>query len=343
MKEKNTEREELLSLLKDAIALTKPDGSPNINALWHQLKELNAVKWSVKQNGYNLGRDVFEAIRALPVARHPIQVELKNKCSTQDDIESDWFRYWMSELQVAPLPHRKLWEFAFILQNLHQWGMLEAGRSAIGFGCGEEPLPSYLASRGLNVTVTDLEPQAVAGRGWAETGQHTSGLESAFKENLIDRHEFGKRVSLKYVDMNRIPSTLEGQYDFCWSVCALEHLGSIQNGLNFIRNSLSVLKPGGLALHTTEFNYTEDQLTIDNWPTVLFLRKNFIDLSDQLVAAGHTVLPLDFDVGHKPLDAFIDLPPYDFPSFLKYTPRNRDNEFRPGHLKLSIDGFPRPC
>jgi SAM-dependent methyltransferase len=319
--------------LRKAVGLSKADASS---------KEFNAIKWYVKQNGYNLSRSVFELIKTLPTVKDPVQAELKSKCSTQDDIESDWFRYWMAELRLAPLPHRKLWEFAFVLQNLYQSGFLKPGLSGIGFGCGEEPLPSYFASRGIRVTVTDLHPEAVAGLGWAESGQHASSLMSSFSEKIIDRSEFERLVSLRYVDMNDIPRDLNQDFDFCWSVCALEHLGSIQNGMNFIHNSLSVLKPGGLALHTTEFNYSETDLTIEGGPTVLFLRKHFELLAEQLTEAGHFVMPLDFSVGDKPLDAFVDLPPYGTQPFSTRASEG-DDEFRPGHLKLSVGGFPSTC
>jgi hypothetical protein len=329
--------------LAEAVRLTTPDGRPNINELWMILKEVNAVKWSVKQNGYAIGRAVYEMIAALEVPSEPGRMDLVWKCSTQKDLESTWFRYWMSQLKVAPLPHRKLWEFAYILQSLHEFGLIGDGKLGIGFGCGEEPLPSFFASKGVKVLVTDLEPSEVAGRGWAETAQHASALSSAFKSELISWNSFEKNVSLRYVDMNSIPSDLHNSFDFCWSVCALEHLGSIRNGLDFILESVNVLKPGGVSIHTTEFSYTEEEQTIDNWPTVLFLRKHFRELSEKAIESGYRVFPINFDVGHMPLDNFIDLPPYDFPSFCSHHPGRTDSEYRPGHLKLSVDGFPSTC
>jgi len=46
--------------------------------------------------------------------------------------------------------------------------------------------------------------------------------------------------------MNEIPRSFDNQYDYCWSVCAFEHLGSIQKGLDFVKNAMNVLKPGEL-------------------------------------------------------------------------------------------------
>ena len=41
-------------------------------------------------------------------------------------------------------------------------------------------------------------------------------------------------VSLRHVDMNHVPADLAGRFDIVWSACALEHLGSIANGLRFM-------------------------------------------------------------------------------------------------------------
>lgn len=335
------ERDRLSAALSDLVAMTKSDGQPNINSLWLALMDLNAIKWSVKQQGYALGRKVYEHTSTLPVPASPGNFTVNCKPSTQADVQSPWFLYWMEQLQSAPLPHRKLWEYAWILQNLHGHRKLVAGMRGLGFGCGTEPLPSYFAAHGIDVTVTDLAPEEVVGRGWAETGQHSESIEAIFKDSIVSREAFDRHVALEYVDMNDIPSHLDGQYDFCWSICALEHLGSIKNGLDFIERSLSTLKPGGIALHTTEFNYTETEKTTDNWETVLFLRKHFEYLSERLSTSGHSVAPMSFDVGHDPLDTFVDLPPFNFDQFLIY--RDKDRKYRDGHLKTSVDGFPSTC
>jgi hypothetical protein len=139
--------------------------------------------------------------------------------------------------------------------------------------------------------------------------------------------------------MRSLPSDLR-DYDFCWSVCALEHLGSIAAGLEFVRNSLATLRPGGLAVHTTEFNFLNDHQTIDNWPTVLFQQKHFEELTEKLEGEGHCVSELDFDYGNKPLDKFIDLPPY-----IHDWPESRRDIWGEGHnhLKVGIDGFAVTC
>jgi hypothetical protein len=166
-----------------------------------------------------------------------------------------------------------------------------------------------------------------------------SAPDNVFHPHLVAREDFDARVSLRHVDMNAIPADLAG-YDFCWSICAMEHLGSIAKGLAFVRNSLDAIRPGGLSVHTTEFNFSNDLETVDNWGTVLFQRAHFEEIAAQLTAEGHYVAPLDFDVGNLPLDKFIDIPPYqhDWPDAL-HASWHTDAP----HLKLSIDGFPATC
>ena len=92
-------------------------------------------------------------------------------------------------------------------------------------------------------------------------------------------------VKLRSVDMNSIPDDIEG-YDFTWSACAFEHLGSIDKGLEFVKNSLKCLKPGGIAVHTTEFNASSDQNTLTSGPTVLFRKKDLELLGEEKCARG---------------------------------------------------------
>ncbi len=302
-----------------------------------QLRDVHNLALNIKFFGYELAKQVAEAIPPRTNLQ-PIHKDLPSKPSTQTDLESEWAAYWFQELRIPVIFHRKLWEFAYVLQALHDTDMLRAGRHGLGFGCGAEPIASYLAARNVDVIATDLPPQSRVARGWLESGQHASTLDSMFQPHLLNRETFEARVSLRFVDMNDMPDDLRN-FDFCWSICALEHLGSIEKGLDFIVGSIETLRPGGVAVHTTEFNFLDDERTLDNWPTVLFQRRHFEALAARLHALGHKIAPLDFNVGTKPLDRFIDLPPlaHDWPD------RLREWAGEPAHLKLSIDGFASTC
>jgi hypothetical protein len=316
-------------LLAD-IKRTNDQCQPNLNLLNERLLfAADAVRLNIKSLGYEYARNLRDKL-ILPKNLSPHKIDLKSKACQQRDIESDWFWYWCQQLHTPVVYHRKLWEFCYILQALYEHDCLTPGYRGLGFGCGEEPLPSLLAAYDIAVTATDLDPGESAAQGWIATNQNMSSLEKIWHPGLCPRVLFEKNVSLQYVNMNAIPDWLQGKYNFCWSACALEHLGSIKNGLQFIENSLQTLTPGGLSIHTTEFNYLEDEETIDNYGTVLFRKRDFEELFARLTAANHEVVPLDFNVGSDFLDRFIDLPPYNSKMYAST---------QDAHLKLLIDGF----
>ena len=83
--------------------------------------------------------------RAGPLAPRPtspVKADLTGKLCRQADIESEWFRYWCQEVHSPVLYHRKVWEWALVLQTLWEAGMLGVQHSGIGFAIGREPLPS---------------------------------------------------------------------------------------------------------------------------------------------------------------------------------------------------------
>lgn len=323
--------------LKSMLSLVNKNAQPNMNALTDIVKNLTAAHLSIKLYGYDLARKLGEALPVpeFTAARH---VGLGTSLSVQDDIESDWAAHWCAELKIPVVYHRKIWELVYILQAMFENGHLKPGSRALGFGCGEEPIPSYLASLGMQVTITDLEPARAQLAGWADTNQHAASLAQAYKPYLVPSDAFERLVDLQYVDMNDIPSTLKN-YDVCWSVCALEHLGSIEQGLTFIEKSLETLRPGGLAVHTTEFNINPEGPTIDNWVTVLFQQKHIRELADRLRRQGHYVAELNFDLGKKVMDRFVDLPPFhhDMPAEIQEWVGEQY------HLKVGFDGFVTTC
>ncbi|WP_439575620.1 hypothetical protein [Phreatobacter sp.] len=329
---------ELDALIADLLRPTDALSRPQMTALRILLADISAIKLNIKMQGYDLAAELARAL-PVPSGLEARPIELASKACTQADMESDWCAYWLGRLHIPRVFHRKLWELAYVLQALWQNGHLEAGQKGLGFGCGTEPIPSLLASCGVDVVATDLAEEQQTSLGWSATGQHAKSLEVLYRSYLVDRPAFDAHVSLRYVDMNAIPADLAG-FDFCWSICALEHLGSIRAGLDFIEASLGPLRSGGTAVHTTEFNYLDDERTVDNWATVLFQRAHFRSLAERLRAKGHHVAPLDFDVGAKPLDRFIDMPPYSN----DWTENQRSIWPKtPPHLKLSVDGFASTC
>ena len=220
------------------------------------------------------------------------------------------YRYWCDAIHERPRFHRKQWEYVYICQALHERGRLAPGMRGLGFGVGREPLVSLFARLGAEVLATDLERSRAENMGWADSNQHSASVEQLNERGICPPDAFRTRVSYRDVDMNAIPDDLTG-FDFCWSSCALEHLGSIRNGLAFIERSVGTLAPGGVAIHTTELNLSSNDQTIDDNPAcVLFRRRDLEGLADRLVRAGLEVEPFDFTTGTDVVEQFVDLPPY---------------------------------
>jgi hypothetical protein len=236
-------------------------------------------------------------------------------CTAGQMGEPDYFR-WCHRLGLTPALHRKQWEHVFICRALEYHGALRPGSRGIGFGVGTEPMPSLFAAEGCHIMATDLPCDDERAQVWNHTGQLGADLRRLHVSSLCDEDSFYRRVSFRSVDMNRIPPDLSS-FDFAWSSCALEHLGSIKAGATFFENSLDCLKPGGLAVHTTEFNLSSNTDTLDHHATVIFRRRDIEALARRLISKGHEVFPITFDCGETGPDRVIDMPPYCADSHLR--------------------------
>lgn len=198
--------------------------------------------------------------------------------------------------------------------------MLRPGKRGLGFGVGRDPLAALFASFGCEITATDLDVASAAQRGWVETGQFGGSLDTLDQYQLCDPALFAQRVTFQTADMNAIPAELK-DYDFTWSACAFEHLGSIVKGQDFILHQMSSLNPGGVAVHSTEFNVFSNHATVTEGETVLFRRRDIEWLVDELRRDGHSI-EVDFNAGADQSDRYVDIPPWSGP-----------------HLKLQIGDY----
>jgi hypothetical protein len=241
----------------------------------------------------------------------PINVKkLVCRPCTQKQLESSSFRYWAGKLHERPgYLHRKLWEWCFITQALHERGMLHTGRKGLGFAVGREPLTSQFAGMGCHILATDLDFDSAAKEGWVDGNQHAAGIENLNDRGLCDAVRFSENVRFRSVDMRAIPADLSS-FDFLWSSCSLEHLGGLDRGIDFVLDAMKCLRPGGVAVHTTEFNVDSDTDTIETGHDVIYRRCDFLRLAKLLTQNGHHVEPFDFDLGDMEADRIVDEPPY---------------------------------
>ena len=240
---------------------------------------------------------------------------LKSRACTQEQFDTAEYGEWCRRMRDRPFHHRKQWEFVYIAQSLLERGMLQPGKRGLGFGVGQEPLASLFASYGCHIVATDQAPAEAQKTGWVESSQHADSLAKLNARGICEQPEFDRLVTFRAVDMNDIPCDLF-DFDFVWSSCSLEHLGSIARGLQFIARAMTCLKPGGVAVHTTEFNTSSNWDTVRWGPTVLFRRRDFEKIARTLIHQGHAT-ELNFDLGHGELDRYVDVPPYQSSPHLK--------------------------
>jgi hypothetical protein len=225
------------------------------------------------------------------------------------DFQADWFKRWCNELKEEPRFHRKQWEFIYVMQALWERGCIKKGNKGLAFAVGSEPLPSIFANYGCDILATDIIPEAGVEKGWTDADQLCFGIESLNKRGLTDDATLKRHVSYRPVDMNAIPGDLH-DFDFNWSSCSFEHLGSIPKGIRFLHKQLDTLKPGGWAVHTTEFNISSNDRTLEDGDTVVFRMKDLDALASDLRKQGHYVEEFDYSLGGLPEDYHVDSLPH---------------------------------
>ena len=206
------------------------------------LKQLTAkskdIETSVKELKRRPGFQDRWDVQTMP-GTQPTRPTIGSLCKQEDLLQAD-FAKWCAFIKKEPAFHRKLWEFVYIIKSLHARGQLAAGKRGLGFAVGTEPLPAAFASLGCTIVATDIEPEIGEGKGWDNGNQLCRGVEDLNREGICPSDEFRARCSYRAVDMNFIPDDLR-DFDFTWSSCSFEHLGSIEKGLAFVRNQMKTL------------------------------------------------------------------------------------------------------
>lgn len=203
-------------------------------------------------------------------------------------------------LSFAPNLDRKVWEYSFIVNAIERYAKTGEGTRGLAFGCGKEVTTSVIAASGSEILATDYVTQ--------EKDWQAKGLEDCYSSDHIDRASFDARVKFRHLDMNNIDPDLV-DFDFLWSTGSLEHIGGYDRGLKFVENAMRCLKPGGIAVHTTEFTLTSETVGFDMPELSFYSRKDIETLAKRLLEAGHLIV-LNFRRGNTVADNHVDTPPF---------------------------------
>ena len=239
----------------------------------------------------------------IPEIQNPI-----SQVCTQSQFDEPIYEEICNEIKEAKKYHRKQWEFVYIIQALKQRGLLKPGAKGLGFGVGQEPLPALFAKYGVKVIATDLEPEDEQSKAWASTNQRSANKEQLNLTGICPKEQFDNLVDFRFVNMRNIPEDLKG-FDFVWSSCSLEHIGGLKLSEKFIFDSLKCLKPGGVAIHTTEYNISSNLFTSSKGYMIIFRRRDIKNVARKAISQGDKI-ELNFHEGTGELDFYYDKPPY---------------------------------
>jgi SAM-dependent methyltransferase len=216
----------------------------------------------------------------------------------------------MNLLKEKPKLHSKQFQYYAILEK----ALLIASDSqikpqAIGFGVGNEPIPSALIAIGFGVTATDYLDGEIA-KDWLATGQLITSPKDLNARGIAEWGAFEENFLFKNMSMNEIPIEMNNSYDLVWSTCALGHIGSYQKGLDFIVRSAKLLKPGGWAIHTTELDLSEEKERFDTPNLSFYKLDDLAKLVRVLEEDGNIVMPLETNLWNDKSELFVASEPW---------------------------------
>jgi SAM-dependent methyltransferase len=225
----------------------------------------------------------------------------ESKLNRLCDVE-DWqkreIRDTLSELQKLSSDgfiHRKDWEWALGIVAMSRFGKLNDKSTAIGIGSGTEPVPFYLANKINHVYATDIYR---GHDGWKRAAP------SEFPENPKKYAPFPYRedsLTVLRMDGTKLEFPSES-FDIAFSFSSIEHFGGKNHSgsLRALQEIERVLKPGGLAVITTEYIINDKE-----HPEFFNRRTIYSDLIDKLEKL-QLVEPLDLRITTKTLDTMLD-------------------------------------
>ena len=232
---------------------------------------------------------------------NPNDLSKLNRLCYVEDWENSEIKEALTELQKLSSEgfiHRKDWEWALGIIAMRRFGKLNEKSTAIGVGSGTEPVPFYLANKVRHVYATDLYGQ---NDGWKRAAP------SDFPENPKKYAPFPYKedaLTVLRMDGTKLEFPSES-FDIAFSFSSIEHFGggdrkNHSGALRSLREMERVLKPGGLAVITTEYIINDKE-----HPEFFNRRTIYSDLIDKLERL-QLVEPLDLRITTKTLDTVID-------------------------------------
>lgn len=193
----------------------------------------------------------FERMAALieeaDSVRSPTEDPPLNKICDRRDWEHPAWRQALEDLGYLPDParlHRKEWEFAQGVYGLRKLRCLSPDAVALGLGAGTEPIIFFLAGRLRRVVATDL----YAG----DFSRHEADPRMLRDPEAFAPFSYHRdRLEVRRMDATAIDYAPES-FDVVFSFSSFEHFGSRRAQRACLAAIHRALRPGGVAVLTTE-------------------------------------------------------------------------------------------
>jgi SAM-dependent methyltransferase len=187
---------------------------------------------------------------------------------------ADWFdpeikEVIENELQESARLHRKQWEFAMIFLTLKKLGLLKSDKTGLSLGGGNERVFYSIAKHMDKLIVTDLYDDTTS---WdcARTTDPTEFIIASKPFPIEDEKIQAMRMDMRYLDFD------DNSFDFCYSSCAIEHIGEDKDFIQHFNEVNRVLKEGGIYVLTTELQFGD--ATIRDQNNYIFSREHIANL-----------------------------------------------------------------
>lgn len=175
---------------------------------------------------------------------------------------ADWFDPEVKmiiekELREPAKLHRKQWEFAMIFLTLKKFGLLNNQKLGLSLGGGNERILYSIASHIKKLIVTDLYDENTS---WdcARTTDPDEFIKSSKPFPFDDAKLQAMRMDMRSLDFE------DDTFDFCYSSCAIEHIGDYNDFVQHFNEVDRVLKEGGMYVLTTELQFGDKTITDPN-------------------------------------------------------------------------------
>jgi SAM-dependent methyltransferase len=255
-----------------------------------------------------------------------------NKLPSATDWDSRSFRRCHDDLRESgayPTVHRKLWEWCMALRLLERWlpefrptskNLAAPARplQALGVAAGTEPILYLLASRGVNVTATDIYGKGTfaVDTNYGEVLKADTATMRRFSRGITGWEEAGK-LRFQYMDARGLRAAFpNATWDIVFSFSSIEHFGGRTQTARAVQQMAHQVRPGGLLILTTELVVAGHMVHVEipasgSNPAEVheFLTPGLLEehvIAPALKAGLRLIEPIDFSISRATLEGAHD-------------------------------------